>query len=35
MILLSFLHFVRSVWSEARQMQTAAKRRYPHLSDWG
>jgi hypothetical protein len=35
MILLSFLRFVRSVWTEARRMQADAARRYPHLSDWG
>lgn len=32
MILVSFLHFVRSVLSEARQMQRDAVRRHPHLN---
>ena len=31
MILLTILHFIRSVWTDARQMQADAMRRYPHL----
>jgi uncharacterized protein YjiS (DUF1127 family) len=35
MILLTALRFVRTVWTEARQMQADAMRRNPHLSGWG
>jgi uncharacterized protein YjiS (DUF1127 family) len=35
MILLNVLHFIRTVWTEARRMQADAMRRNPHLSGWG
>jgi hypothetical protein len=34
MILLTLFRFARAVWTEARQMQADAMRRYPHLKDW-
>jgi hypothetical protein len=34
MILLTLLRFVKSVWTDARQMQADALRRYPHLRKW-
>jgi hypothetical protein len=34
MILLTLFRFARAVWTEARQMQADAVRRYPHLRQW-
>jgi hypothetical protein len=34
-MILTFLRFVRSIWTEARQMQADEIRRNPHLRDWG
>jgi hypothetical protein len=31
MILLTALRFIHTVWSEAREMQREAERRFPHL----
>jgi hypothetical protein len=31
MILLAALHFIHTVWTEARQMQSEAQKRFPHL----
>ncbi len=31
MILLTALRFIRSVWTEAREMEREARKRFPHL----